>query len=44
MFVMITHNLLVYTEMIREVLNSMLGYISLPDILQKIIQVKKDNI
>lgn len=27
-----------YTVMIHEVLNSMLGYVSLPDILQKIIQ------
>lgn len=37
--IIIILNLLVYTEMIHEVLNSMLGYISLPDILQKIIQV-----
>ncbi len=29
----------VYNAMISEVLNSMLGYINLPDILQKIIQV-----
>lgn len=30
---------LVYNTMIGEILNSMLGYIGLPDILQKIIQV-----
>ena len=30
----------VYTVMIHEVLNSMLGYVSLPDVLQKIIQVQ----
>lgn len=33
----------VYTVMIHEVLNSMLGYVSLPDILQKIIQVPHYN-